>query len=377
MKNNMKIGVPKEIKVKEDRVAITPQGVDILVKQGHNVYIEKSAGIGSGFEDEEYKKAGAVIFNTAEEVYENSEIIVKVKEPQPSEYRLLKKNQILFTYLHLAVEKELTKELINRKITSIAYETIQTQDGKLPLLLPMSEVAGKMSIQIAANLLENRNKGAGILLGGIAGVPAGKVLIIGAGSVGINAAKVAIGMGANVGIVDVNTDKLRQVDNMFGTKIKTYVSNEYTIKELIKDTDALICAVLIPGHRAPRLISEEMVKSMKKGSVIVDVSIDQGGIVETIDRITTIDDPCFEKYGVIHYSVANIPGSVARTSTIALTNETIKYLSNIVNNGLIDAIKADSSLAAGINTFNGELTNKGVAQALNMDYTELPSIIGF
>ena len=373
----MKIGVPKEIKVKEDRVAITPQGVDILVKQGHNVYIEKSAGIGSGFEDEEYKKAGAVIFNTAEEVYDNSEIIVKVKEPQPSEYKLLKKNQILFTYLHLAVEKALTQELINRKVTSIAYETIQTKEGKLPLLLPMSEVAGKMSVQIAANLLENRNKGAGILLGGIAGVPAGKVLIIGAGSVGINAAKVAIGMGANVSIVDVNTDKLRQVDNMFGTKIKTYVSNEYTIKELIKDADALICAVLIPGHRAPRLISEEMVKSMKKGSVIVDVSIDQGGIVETIDRITTIDDPCYEKYGVIHYSVANIPGSVARTSTIALTNETIKYLSNIVNNGLIEAIKADSSLAAGVNTFNGELTNKGVAQALNMDYTELPSIIGF
>ena len=373
----MKIGIPKEIKIKEDRVAITPQGVDILVRQGHNVYIEKSAGIGSGFDDEEYKKVGAVIFNTAEEVYENSEIIVKVKEPQPSEYKLLKKNQILFTYLHLAVEKDLTQELINRKVTSIAYETIQTKDGKLPLLVPMSEVAGKMSVQIAANLLENRNKGAGILLGGIAGVPAGKVLIVGAGSVGINAAKIAVGMGANVSIVDIDTDKLRHVDNLFGTKVKTYVSNEYTLKELVKDTDALICAVLIPGHRAPRLITEEMVMSMRKGSVIVDVSIDQGGIVETIDRITTIDNPSFEKHGVIHYSVANIPGSVARTSTIALTNETIKYLLAIVDKGLIDAIKADSSLAAGVNTFNGELTNAGVAKALDMEFTELPSLIGF
>ena len=373
----MKIGIPKEIKVKEDRVAITPQGVSILAKQGHTLYIEKSAGVGSGFSDEEYKNAGAVIFNSAEEVYENAEIIVKVKEPQPSEYKLLKKNQILFTYLHLAVEKELTKELINRKVTSIAYETIQTKDGRLPLLVPMSEVAGKMSVQIAANLLENRNKGAGILLGGIAGVPAGKVVIIGACSVGINAAKIAVGMGANVSIVDVNTDKLRHVDDMFGSKIKTYVSNEYTLKELVKDADALICAVLIPGHKAPILITEEMVKSMRKGSVIVDVSIDQGGIVETIDRITTIDNPSFEKYGVVHYSVANIPGSVARTSTIALTNETIKYLSAIVNNGLIEAIKADFSLAAGINTFNGQLTNKGVAEALDMEFTELPSIIGF
>ena len=219
----MKIGIPKEIKVKEDRVAITPQGVDILVKKGHSVYIEKSAGIGSGFSDEEYKNAGAVIFNSADEVYENAEIIVKVKEPQPSEYKLLKKNQILFTYLHLAVEKLLTQELINRKVTSIAYETIQTKEGKLPLLIPMSEVAGKMSIQIAANLLENRNKGAGILLGGIAGVPAGKVVIIGAGSVGLNAAKIAVGMGANVSIVDISTDKLRHIDNMFGSKVKKYL----------------------------------------------------------------------------------------------------------------------------------------------------------
>ena len=373
----MKIGVPKELKIKEDRVGITPDGVKQLVKYGHAVFIEKNAGIGSGFSNEEYKNSGAVIYDNASDIYNNSEIIVKVKEPQPSEYKLLKKNQILFTYLHLAVVKTLTHELLERKVTSIAYETIQKSDGTLPLLIPMSEVAGKMAVQIAANLLENRNGGAGILLGGIAGVPAGKVLIVGAGTVGINAVKIAVGLGADVSIVDVNTDKLRKVDNMFGSKVKTYVSNETILKKLIKDADALIGAVLIPGHKAPSLITEEMVKSMKKGSVIVDVSIDQGGIVETIDRITFIDNPSFEKYGVIHYSVANIPGSVARTSTIALTNETIKYILNIANYGLEDAIKKDSSLAYGVNTYRGKLTNKGVSEAQNLEYTELPSLIGF
>lgn len=373
----MIIGIPKEIKIMEDRVAITPEGVEHLVKQNHKVLIESSAGTGSGFEDEDYKKAGAVIVKTAEEVFSSSDMIVKVKEPQPSEYKLLKKNQILFTYLHLAVEKALTKELLNKKIISIAYETIQKDNGELPLLTPMSEVAGKMSVQIAANLLENRNKGAGILLGGIAGVPAGKVLIIGAGHVGINAAKIAIGIGANVSIMDINTSKLRLVDDMFGSKIKTYRSTESRLKELIKDADAVIGAVLIPGHKAPCIITEEMVKNMKKGSVIVDVSIDQGGIVETIDRITTHENPSFEKYGVIHYSVANIPGSVARTSTLALTNETIQYIEKIAATGIIDAIKHDKALARGVNTFNGKLTNKGVSESLNIEYTELPSIIGF
>ena len=373
----MIIGVPKEIKVREDRIAIAPQGVSFLCNDGHTVLIERSAGIGSGFSDEEYKSAGAIILNSAEDVYNKSDIIVKVKEPQPSEYRLLKKNQILLAYLHLAVEKALTKELINKKITSIAYETIQTTDMKLPLLTPMSEVAGKMSIQIAANLLENRNNGAGILLGGIAGVPAGKILIVGAGNVGLNAAKIAIGMGANVSIVDVDIDKLRHADNMFGSKIKTFVSTEANLKELVKDTDVLIGAVLIPGYKAPCIITEEMVKSMHKGAVIVDVSIDQGGIVETMDRITTLDNPTYEKYGVIHYSVANIPGSVARTSTIALTNESIKYIRAVATDGIVEALKRDKALAKGVNTFNGKLTNKGVAEALNFEFTELPSIIGF
>lgn len=373
----MIIGVPKEIKNKEDRVAITPDGVKILTNFGHKVLIENNAGIGSGFSDEEYSRNGATIYSTPDKIYSEAEIIVKVKEPQPSEYKFLKKNQTIFTYLHLAVEAELTKELLDKKVISIAYETIQKDNGELPLLTPMSEVAGKMSVQIAANLLENRNNGAGILLGGIAGVPAGKVLIIGAGHVGINAAKIAVGMGANVSLVDIDTNKLRNADNIFGSKIKTYVSTEAVIKQLIKETDVVIGAVLIPGHKAPRIITEEMVKTMHKGSVIVDVSIDQGGIVETMDRITTIDNPYYERYGVIHYSVANIPGSVARTSTIALTNETIKYLLEIVNYGLVNAIKRDKSLAKGINTYNGELTNSGVAEALNINYTELSSIIGF
>ena len=373
----MIIGIPKEIKSKEDRVAITPQGVKILADKGHKVIVEKLAGIGSGFSDEEYKSAGAMIANTPEDVYSLADFIVKVKEPQPSEYKLLRKNQILFTFLHLAVEEALTKELLNKRITSIAYETIENDNGELPLLIPMSEVAGKMSVQIAANLLENRNNGAGILLGGIPGVPAGKVLIIGAGHVGINAAKIAVGMGANVSIADINTNALRRVDDMFGSKVKTYFSHESTIKEVIKDADVVIGAVLIPGHKAPSIVTEEMVKSMHKGSVIVDISIDQGGIVETMDRITTIDNPYYIKHGVIHYSVTNIPGSVARTSTIALTNETIKYIDEIAEYGIINSLKNNKALAKGVNTYNGKLTNYGVSKALNIEYTELSSIIGF
>ena len=373
----MIIGVPKEIKNKEDRVAVTPSGVETLVANGHKVIIETNAGIGSGFDDEQYREVGATIYNSAENIYLEAEIVVKVKEPQPSEYKLLKKNQILFSYLHLAIEPALTKELLDKKIIAIAYETIETEDGKLPLLIPMSEVAGKMSVQIAANLLENRNGGSGVLLGGIPGVPAGKVLIIGAGHVGINAAKVAIGMGADVSIVDIETSKLRYADSIFGSNIKTYLSSEAVIKELIKHSDVVIGAVLIPGCKAPRIITEEMVKSMRKGSVIVDLSINQGGIVETMDRITSIESPYYERHGILHYSVANIPGSVARTSTIALTNETIKYLLKIVNYGIVNSTKQDSALSKGINTYNGRLTNEGVARATNINYTEISSIIGF
>ena len=373
----MIIGVPKEIKNKEDRVAITPHGVKMLSAAGHKVIVESNAGLGSGFTDEQYINAGALIYNSAENIYSEADMVVKVKEPLPSEYKLLKKNQILFTYLHLAVEPALTKELIDKKITAIACEAIENENGELPLLIPMSEVAGKMSVQIAANLLENRNGGSGVLLGGIAGVPAGKVLIIGAGHVGVNAAKIAVGLGANVSILDIDTNKLRAADNMFGSKVKTYMSNESVIKDLIKHADVVIGAVLIPGYKAPRIVTEEMVKSMHKGSVIVDVSIDQGGIVETMDRITTIDNPYYERYGVIHYSVPNVAGSVARTSTIALTNESINYILKISNKGLLNAIKKDKALAYGINTYNGKLTSKGVAEALHLNYTELSSLIGF
>lgn len=373
----MIIGVPKEIKNNENRVAIIPANIKVLIKSGHSVYIQKDAGINSGFTDDQYVEQGAKILDTIEEVYKIADIIVKVKEPQPSEYPLLKENQTLFTYLHLAVDKELTKVLLNKKITAIAYETIQTEDGNLPLLIPMSEIAGKMSVQIAANLLEKHNGGAGILMGGAAGVPPAKVVIIGAGVVGISAAKIAVGFGADVRIIDVNLNKLRYVENMFGSKVKTYMSNEYNLSKQTHKANVVIGAVLIPGLKAPHLITEEMVKNMKKGSVIVDVAIDQGGIVETIDRITTHDNPTYEKHGVIHYSVANIPGAVARTSTIALTNSTQSYLTNIVNMGVIEAIKAHPSLAKGTNTYGGHVTNQAVAESLGMKYAELSMLIGF
>ena len=373
----MIIGIPKEIKPMEGRVSATPESVYYLTKKNNKVLVEKDAGKTSGFEDAEYKEAGAIIIDTPQELYEKAEMIVKVKAPQPSEYGLLKKNQILFAFLHLAVEKSLAKELLQRKVTSIGYETIQREDGTLPLLVPVSEIAGKMSIHVAANFLEKRNNGRGILLSGVAGVPAAKVLIIGAGHVGINAAKIASGFGCDVTVADIDTDKLRFIDNLLSRRIKTYMSTPRLIKEEIKSADVVIGAVLNPGHKAPCLITEEMVKSMKKGSVIVDVSIDQGGIVETEDRITTLNAPAYEKYGVIHYCVENMPGSVPRTSTIALTNETIKYISEVTKKGIIEAIKTDKTLSVGVNTFSGKLTNKGVAEALDMEYTELPSIIGF
>ena len=373
----MIIGIPKEIKKDENRVALTPEGAKLLVSHGHKVLIEKSAGTGSGFNDEDYISAGAQIVDSPEKIYSEAELIAKVKTPQPTEYKWLKKNHILTTFLHLAVEKSLTKELLDRKVTGIAYETVQKSDGSLPLLIPVSEIAGKMSIHIAATLLEAQNKGSGRLLSGVTGVPAGKVLIIGAGNVGTSAAKIATGIGADVSVIDVNTEKLRYIDNLFHSKVKTYVCSEQTLKALIKETDVVIGAVFVPGHKSPHLITEEMVKSMKKGSVIIDVSIDQGGIAETEDRITTHEAPTYEKFGVIHYCVENMPGSVARTSTIALTNESIKYILEIADRGLIEAIKQDKTLARGINTYNGKLTNKGVAQALGFEYTELPSLIGF
>ncbi|AEF93382.1 alanine dehydrogenase [Desulfotomaculum nigrificans CO-1-SRB] len=372
----MIVGVPKEIKNNENRVAITPAGVQALVHNGHRVVIENNAGLGSGISNEDYIAAGAEILDTAKDVFAQADMIMKVKEPLPAEYDLFKEGQLLFTYLHLAPEPELTAALLKKKVTGIAYETIQLDNGALPLLSPMSEVAGRMSIQVGAHFLEKTNGGQGILLGGVAGVPAANVVILGGGIVGTSAAKMAMGLGADVTILDVNIDRLRYLDDLFGGRIHTLMSNSYNIAEAVKKADLLVGCVLIPGARTPRLVTEEMVKTMKPGSVIVDVAIDQGGSIETIDRVTTHDNPTFEKYGVIHYSVANMPGAVARTSTFALTNATMPYALQLANKGWLQAVKDNRALAKGVNVVNGCCTYKAVADALKLEYTPLERIIG-
>ena len=370
----MIVGVPKEIKNSEKRVAITPAGVEALTKAGHEVIIENQAGIGSGISNEEYLAAGAKIKSSPAEVFGMADMVMKVKEPQPQEYEHFKEGQIIFTYLHLAPELELTQALLNKKVVGIAYETIQLDNGALPLLTPMSEVAGRMSVQIGAHFLENHGSGSGILLGGVPGVIPAEVVIIGGGVVGTNAAKMALGMGAHVTILDKNADRLRYLDDIFGGRLTTIVSNTYNLANAVKKADLLIGAVLVPGARAPRLVSEEMVKSMQKGSVIVDVAIDQGGSIATIDRVTTHDDPVYERFGVIHYSVANMPGSVARTSTFALTNATLPYALELANNGLA-ALRANQALAKGVNVLAGKVTYAAVASALNLEYTPLEEIL--
>lgn len=373
----MLIGIPKEIKNWENRVSLTPSGAKTLIENGHKVLVQSTAGLGSGFADEEYEAVGASIATTIEEVYKKSEMIMKVKEPQQSEYELMKEGQLLFTYLHLAVEPELTKALLKRKVTGIAYETIQTEHGELPLLTPMSEIAGRMAVQIGASYLENPHGGRGVLLGGVPGVPPADVVIIGAGVVGFNATKIAYGMGANVTVIDLNLHKLRYFDDIFHGKVKTLMSNSLNIEECAKNADLMIGAVLIPGAKAPHLVSEETVKQMRPGAVIVDVAIDQGGIFETIDRVTTHENPIYDKHGVMHYSVANIPGAVARTSTIALTNSTLPYALKLANLGFIKAAKSCLELAKGINTCQGHLVSEPVAESLGREHTELSLIIGF
>lgn len=373
----MLIGIPKEIKNWENRVSLIPSGAKTLIKMGHTVFVQSSAGEGSGFTDEEYEKVGAKIIQTAEEVYAKSEMIIKVKEPQKSEYSLLKEGQLLFTYLHLAVEPELTKALLKAKVNSVAYETIQTATGELPLLTPMSEIAGRMAVQIGASFLEKPHGGRGVLLGGVPGVMPADVVIIGGGTVGLNATKIAYGMGANVTVLDLNLNRLRYFDDIFHGKVKTLMSNSSNIELCASYADLLIGAVLIPGAKAPHLVSEEVVKTMKKGSVIVDVAIDQGGIFETIDRVTTHENPVYEKHGVMHYSVANIPGAVARTSTIALTNATLPFAIKLANQGFVKAIKNCAELTKGVNTCSGHLVSQPVAKSLNMPHTELSLIIGF
>lgn len=365
----MIIGCPKEIKAQEGRVGVTPAGVDAFVRAGHTVYMEHDAGKASGFADEEYIHAGAKILATAKEVFDISEMIIKVKEILPQEYDLLHENQIVFTYLHLAPDPELTQALLKKKVIGIAYETVQLDNGGLPLLSPMSEIAGRMSIQVGAHLLESPNSGRGILLAGVSGVEKGKVVIIGGGNVGTSAAKIAVGMGAEVTVLDVSGARLAYLDDIFGSRVQTLMSNSYNIAKAVKEADLVVGCVLIPGARAPKLVSEEMVKSMKPGSVLVDVAIDQGGSIATIDRITTHHDPYFLKHGVVHYSVANMPGAVPRTATFALTNATMPYALRIANQGAENAMKADRALRRGLNVYKGSLTYKSVADAQNLPYT--------
>lgn len=370
----MIIGVPKEMKNNENRVAVTPAGVVHLINAGHKVVIETNAGIGSGFTDEEYKQAGAEIFERASEIWEKAEMILKVKEPLPHEYGYFREGLILFTYLHLANEPELTKALVENEVTAIAYETI-TVNNTLPLLTPMSEVAGRMAVQLGAQYLEKSKGGKGILLSGVPGVKRGKVTIIGGGVVGTNAAKIAQGLGADVTIIDLNPARLRQLEDIFGSNVQTLMSNPYNIAESVKESDLVIGSVLIPGAKAPKLVTEEMVKSMQPGSVIIDVAIDQGGNFETIDHATTHDQPIIEKHGILHYAVANIPGAVPRTATISLTNVTIPYAVQIASKGIIKAIKESEPIKTGVNVMNGKVTFKAVAQDLGYDYVPVDDVI--
>jgi alanine dehydrogenase len=358
----MRIGVPKEIKDNEYRVALTPVGAKVLINSGHKVYIQKGAGEGSSFSDEEYKKTGAEILEKAEDVFEAADMIVKVKEPLSSEYKFLKKEHILLTYLHLAASKELTDALLDIGLIGIAYETIQLPNGSLPLLTPMSEIAGRMAVQIGAQYLEKSNGGRGVLLGGIPGVNPGNVVIIGGGVTGTQAAKIALGMGAQVIILDTNLDRLRQLEDILSGRLLTLASNIENIEKCVEQADLLIGAVLIPGAKAPTLVTKSMVSKMKKGSVIVDISVDQGGCVETIYP-TTHSNPTYIVNGVIHYGVANIPGAVPRTSTIGLTNATLPYILQIANLGYKEAMLKNSVLAKGLNIENSKIVHPAVAEA--------------
>lgn len=363
----MIIGVPKEIKISESRVGLTEAGVKQLVMEGHTVYVEKDAGAGSRITNEDYLEAGAKILETAQEIYGKSDMIVKVKEPLPDEYDLLRQDQILYTYLHLAAEPKLTKVLCERKIKAIAYETIQLDDGSLPLLTPMSEVAGRMAAQIGSFYLQKDHGGKGVLLGGVTGVKRGKVAIIGGGVVGINAAKMAVGLGAEVTVLDVNHRRLEYLDHVFQGCLSTLHSNAQNIEAAVIGSDLVIGAVLVAGWKAPVLVTKAMIEKMQPGSVVVDVAVDQGGCIETC-RPTSHQNPTYEVSGVIHYCVPNMPGVVARTSTYALTNATFKYASMLARMGVEDAIAKDRPLFRGLNCYGGAITYEPVANSLNMEY---------
>lgn len=370
----MVIGVIKEIKNNEFRVGLTPGGAHVLAREGHTVLVEAGAGVGSGFADAEYIAAGAVVEPDKKSIFDRADIIVKVKEPLSSEYDLFREGQTLYTYLHLAPNPGLAKALLDRKVTGIAFETVQ-KDGGLPLLAPMSEVAGRMSIQIGANYLQKPNGGLGVLLGGVPGVLPAKVVIVGGGTVGANAAKIAVGLGADVTILDISLPRLRYLDEIFNGRLKTLVYNTYNVAQTVKEADLLVGAVLVPGKAAPKIVTADMVKTMKKGAVIVDVAIDQGGSIETIDHATTHDNPTYEKFGVIHYSVANMPGAVPRTSTLALESATLPYLVALANKGVSRALLEDEGLMKGLNTANGFMTCQNAADSLGLEYKDPKTLV--
>lgn len=370
----MIIGIPKEIKNNENRVALPPSGVFDLTNRGHKVLVEKDAGKGSAISDDEYIEAGATIIENAADVWA-AEMVMKVKEPLQEEYKYFRKGLLLFTYLHLAANKPLTEALIESGVNAIAYENVQPADNTLPLLAPMSEIAGRMAAQIGANYLERINGGKGILLSGVPGVRRGNVVVIGGGVVGLNAAKIAVGLGANVTILDVSVARLKELDIIFGNSVQTMMSNSFNIQECLKTADLVIGAVLIPGHKAPTLVTKEMVAAMPDHSVVVDVAIDQGGIFETEDHVTTHDDPTYVKEGIVHYAVANMPGAVPQTATHALSNSTMTYANILANNPLEKVLADNLAIRRGVNTFNGRLTLEAVAKDLSMDYTPINDLL--
>ncbi|RKG79113.1 alanine dehydrogenase [Corallococcus terminator] len=372
----MIVGVPKEIKTREYRVGMVPAGVRALTSAGHTVLVETNAGVGSGIPDSEYQRVGAQIISSADEVWKRAEMVVKVKEPIAPEYERMQPGQIVYTYFHLAgVDPELTKTLLKKKVTAVAYETLQLDDGSLPLLKPMSEVAGKMAIQVGAACLEKAHGGKGILLGGVPGVRRGRVAVIGGGVVGLCAAKVAVGMGAEVTILDVNLERLTYLDDVFLGRAQTLASDTESIARTVRESDLVIGGVLIPGGKAPKLVSRELIAEMEPGSVVVDVAVDQGGCIETC-KPTTHDNPTFTVSDVVHYCVANMPGAVPQTSTFALTNTTRPYSRKIADLGLVEAIKADRALQRAINTYNGHITYEAVAKDMGYDYVPLMDAIG-
>ena len=354
----MLIGIPKEIKNNENRVALTPAGVQSLVGRGHRVLIETNAGLGSGFADADYEKQGAEIVATAAEAWA-AELVVKVKEPLASEYQFLRDDLLLFTYLHMAAAPELADAMLAAKTTGVAYETVRNTEGQLPLLVPMSEVAGRMAVQIGAHFLTKK----------------GKVTIIGGGVVGTHAARIALGLGAQVTILDISAKRLSELEDVFGHQIQTLMSNPFNIEASVREADVVIGAVLIPGAKAPKLVTDDMVQQMRPGSVIVDVAVDQGGVIATADRVTTHDEPVYEKHGVLHYAVANIPGAVARTSTIALTNVTLPYIEALAGKGFKKAILEDAGLLEGVTTYQGQLTSQPVAEGLERDFTPISELV--